>query len=118
MGLIVDMSRSYKKTPIEGITYARSNKKFKQQGHRRERSTVKNYLRPHLAEDLYIQIPDTRNYGNEWASPRDGKTYFGHMKYYDCIDSLQAQWTFRCMWRCADDWHAFCNKAYEEAMRK
>lgn len=69
------MSRSKKKTPITGITYSKSNKRFKQNEHRRERRAVNILL--HTGKEI---MPPLKKYGNEWASPRDGKTYFGDMK--------------------------------------
>lgn len=68
------MSRSRRHTPIHAVTGCESNKPFKQQEHRRERATVKTMLRMGY-EDW--QLPHPKKYGNEWASPRDGKTYIG-----------------------------------------
>jgi len=70
------MSRSRRHTPISAITCCESNKPFKQQEHRRERCTVKTML--HMGYEDW-QLPHPKKYGNEWASPRDGKTYFGDM---------------------------------------
>lgn len=70
------MSRSRRHTPISAVTCCESNKPFKQQEHRRERSMVKMML--HMGYEDW-QLPGHKMYGNEWASPRDGKQYFGDM---------------------------------------
>jgi len=70
------MSRSRKKTPISGWGCSRSNKKFKQQEHRRERRAVEVSLL--VGEE---EMPHPKRYGNEWASPRDGKMWFGDYKH-------------------------------------
>lgn len=70
------MSRSRRKTPIMGITGNNSTqKKFKQKEHKRERKLVNQ-------KDLLIEeCPNPKEFGNEWASPRDGKAWFGNCKY-------------------------------------
>jgi hypothetical protein len=68
------MSRSRRHTPISAVTGCESNKLFKKQEHRRERSKVKMLL--HVGFEDW-QLPHPKRYGNEWASPRDGKQYFG-----------------------------------------
>lgn len=70
------MSRSYKKTPISGITGAISNKPFKKQEHRRERRAVNCML--HTGKEV---MPHPKKYGNEWSSPRDGKSWFGDLRF-------------------------------------
>lgn len=70
------MTNSYKRSPVCSITGAPSNKKFKQMEHRRERSLVKQILRTTLDDS---KIPGVRKWGNEWASPRDGKCWVGEM---------------------------------------
>lgn len=63
------MSRSYKKMPIMGITGgSTAQKKFKQQEHRKERRAVKQ------SNDFEL-LPSPKQFGNEWASPRDGKQW-------------------------------------------
>ena len=73
------MARSRKRTPISGVTCSESNKKFKQQEHRRERRAVRQGLLKCL-EDEYL--PHPKHYGNEWSSPRDGKMWFGDLNTY------------------------------------
>jgi hypothetical protein len=101
------MARSRKKTPISGVTCSTSNKEFKQQEHRRERRIVHQKLLMEHYEDL----PHIKQFGNEWASPRDGKMWFGDLK-----DRVQAQW---CLPGCftADDQHEWA-EYYKELMRK
>ena len=51
-----------------GVT---AQKTFKQQEHRRERRAVNSLL----TVEEFDNHPDTKKYGNEWASPRDGKMW-------------------------------------------
>lgn len=62
------MSRSRKKYPITGMTGSETEKEFKQQEHQRERSAVRDALR--TEKDL---LPHTKEYGNPWSGPKDGK---------------------------------------------
>lgn len=73
------MSKSYRKTPIMGICGGGMQKRFKQYEHRAERSTIKIKLK---MED-YDNLPHPKTYGNEWASPRDGKMWFGNLFDHD-----------------------------------
>jgi hypothetical protein len=66
------MSRSRRKTPITGITTARSNKEFKQIEHRRERAIARTAIAAGKEDILHPKAT-----GNEWASPRDGKRWWG-----------------------------------------
>lgn len=63
------MSRSHRKTPVCGITTAESDKLFKAAEHRRERRAVRSVL---PGEDA----PAPKQFGNPWASPKDGKQWF------------------------------------------
>ncbi len=67
------MGKSYRHTPIHGVTTASSNKTFKKHEHRRERREV----HIQLFTGNYDDLPHPKQYGNEWASPRDGKVYWG-----------------------------------------
>jgi hypothetical protein len=65
------VSRSRRKTPIAGITSARSDKPFKVDEHRAERRTTRAVVRKTLDGDdtaLY-----SRPHGNPWLAPKDGK---------------------------------------------
>jgi hypothetical protein len=66
------MARSRKKTPIAGVTSARSEKADKAAAHRRERRKVRAAL---AAEPEPEVLPDRREVGNVWASAKDGKAY-------------------------------------------
>ena len=70
------MARSRRHTPIIGLTGNRSpgQKLFKKQEHSRERSAIKQKLK----QGEYENLPSPKQFGNEWDSPRDGKTYFGN----------------------------------------
>ena len=68
------MSRSYKRNAITGHTIAESDKVYKQQEHRRERARVRTALMSaHDYEELIL--PDTKEFGSENKSPKDGKQY-------------------------------------------
>lgn len=81
------MSRSKRKTPIQGITNCRSNKRFKKHEHGAERSKVKCLLKQDR-EDL----PHPKEYGNEWNSPRDGKVWFGYPSVYYLYSYSLKEW--------------------------
>jgi len=72
------MSRSRKKNRFSSIAYVRpgEQKAFKQKEHRRERHLVTNKL---SIGDI-DGIPDPKQFGNEWAGPRDGKCYLSKTK--------------------------------------
>lgn len=64
------MSRSRRKTPIFGITTAESDKPYKRREHRRERSAVRDAL------NTGSRIPNTKRFGDPFASEKDGKLYW------------------------------------------
>lgn len=101
------MSRSYRHTPIMGIAGTKSQKEFKKKEHRKERKTVNNKL-----VSGYWDLPDPREYGNEWASPRDGKIHFFDNKYRDCSCLEKYNQTYN------KPYHIFCKHSYKELMRK
>ena len=63
------MSRSRKRTPICGITTARSDRAWKRRGHRSYRQCERQAL--HAGRD----VPDRRLCMNVWASDKDGKQW-------------------------------------------
>ncbi|WP_282093613.1 hypothetical protein [Epibacterium ulvae] len=65
------MSRSYRKTPICGMTTAASDKAFKKAEHKRARRALS-------ACDLeFDNAPSDKQYGNPWGAPKDGKQWIG-----------------------------------------
>lgn len=66
------MSRSKKKHPGGGITKGCGQHLFKTAESRAKRHRIRNLLQ--IGE--YIALPHEKEYGNEWASPRDGKQYW------------------------------------------
>lgn len=64
------MSRSKKYTQICSNTTSTGQKLFKMKQNRAKRKNVKT----RLAIGNY-DMPHEKEYGNEWASPRDGKHY-------------------------------------------
>jgi hypothetical protein len=67
------MSRSKKRTPITGVTAARSEKTDKRLWHRRLRRKV----RLAIGRDALV-FPDPREVSNPWTMAKDGKWFFGN----------------------------------------
>jgi hypothetical protein len=70
------VSRSRRKTPIVGMTTIESDKWFKAKEHRRERAAI----RAAMAND--DELPDPKEFGNPWASGKDGKQYWPDPRAY------------------------------------
>lgn len=69
------MSRSYRKTPITGMTTKGSDKLFKTAAHKRARRAAK-------ALDLADTDPPTeKKFGNQWTAPKDGKGWFDKARF-------------------------------------
>jgi hypothetical protein len=64
------MARSRRKTPICGITTARSEKQDKKIWHSRYRAAVRTHLRSNRDQDL---MPLPREVSNVWDFAKDGK---------------------------------------------
>jgi hypothetical protein len=65
------MSRSRRKTPVIGLTTARSDKPFKVDEHRKERRGVRTKLASGVdADDRRLH---SKVYGDPWNAPKDGK---------------------------------------------
>lgn len=69
------MSRSFRKSPFCGHTTAESDKWHKIFAHRKERRAVRSAL------DSGMDIPHPKQYGNPYASMKDGKQRFRADKY-------------------------------------
>ncbi|MEM9339279.1 MAG: hypothetical protein AAGA66_11160 [Bacteroidota bacterium] len=65
------MSRSRKKTPVKGITSAKSEKEDKRNANRKFRRKVKQEVNKGGEE----QLPKLRELSNVWAFDKDGKRY-------------------------------------------
>ncbi|WP_298512651.1 hypothetical protein [uncultured Kordia sp.] len=68
------MSRSKKKTKIQGITSATSEKANKQEANRKFRRVVKQKVKLGKTE-----LPELREISNVWAFDKDGKIYDSEM---------------------------------------
>jgi hypothetical protein len=69
------VSRSRKKTPVHGITTARSDKPYKVDEHRRERSAARRIVKQTAdGDDPRLH----KVYGDPWGAPKDGKTWAVH----------------------------------------
>lgn len=67
------MSRSYRHSPIFGVTTTASERQFKATEHQRERHHVRQRLR--IAADDTDHRLHRRPFGNPWNGPKDGKVY-------------------------------------------
>lgn len=66
------MSRSKKKNPGGGIGSSLYQHQYKKSESRAARRRVRSIL----CTGDYDKAPHPKEYGNEWASPRDGKQYW------------------------------------------
>jgi hypothetical protein len=66
------MARSRKKTPMSGITSAKSEKADKLSAHRKERRKVRSRLSTDVEPDI---LPHRREVGDVWSFAKDGKKY-------------------------------------------
>jgi hypothetical protein len=73
------MARSQRKTPICGITTARSDKADKIKAHRRERRLVSLTL---VADPEAGVFPLEREISNPWNMAKDGKLRFDPVRLY------------------------------------
>lgn len=75
------MGKSYKHTPIGSVTAKRAGvmKKWKLKSRKALRRFVNTVL--HLQE--WIKVPHPKEYGNEWDSPRDGKSWYGYLEPHE-----------------------------------
>lgn len=69
------MSRSYRHTQIFSNCSTGAQKRFKRYEHHAERTNVKIALKTCKDYDRLL-LPSPKEYGNEWASPRDGKHFW------------------------------------------
>lgn len=69
------MSRSRKKTPICGITAARSDSEWKAKAARILRHRVKQTLAKEMSADEFAG--KRWDAVNPWSAPKDGKSWFG-----------------------------------------
>ncbi len=74
----MNMSRSRKKTPVHGMTTARSEKKDKRLYNRRFRHVSKQAL--HVNPECEV-LPHLREYSNPWSMDKDGKVRFDPKKH-------------------------------------
>lgn len=69
------MARSYRETPITGMTKAASDKRFKTAEHRRE---LRKLRETDLTGDA---LADPKTFGNPWASEKDGKQWIDRARF-------------------------------------
>ena len=68
------MSRSYRQTPIFGMTTAASERRYKAAEHQRERHHVRQRLR--ISVDDADRRLHREPFGNPGSGPKDGKIYW------------------------------------------
>jgi hypothetical protein len=68
------MSRSKKKTPVQGTCSASSQKRWKVQNHRTERAMARKVME-HADPDELV-LPKKQEVSNIWDGPYDGFTRF------------------------------------------
>jgi hypothetical protein len=68
------MARSYKKSKIFGI--AGRNPGVQKTFRSKENRAKRRLVAMKLSSEDYDMLPDEKEYGNEWASPRDGLCYW------------------------------------------
>ena len=68
------MSRSYRRTPICGMTARPSDEPAKVRAHRAARRALGAI--DLTAQDAEIAAPHPRAHGDPWSAPKDGKTRF------------------------------------------
>lgn len=75
------MSRSYKKINIHPwcCIGPRVQKAFRSREHRRARATTRDAIKT----ERYEQCSHPKAFGNEWSSPRDGKSYWARPRLHD-----------------------------------
>ncbi len=79
------MSRSRRKTPIFGITSAKSERRDKQTWHSRMRAGVRTGLTAMPSEQLDGYVAPVENeVGSVWSMAKDGKHYF-HSDRQDAV---------------------------------
>lgn len=69
------MSRSFRRIKIFANCARRKQKMFKKNEHQRERTITRISLKKAKDYDNMV-LPTPKDFGNEWASPRDGKHYW------------------------------------------
>jgi len=69
----MNMSRSKKRTPVCGMTSARSEKQDKRLYNRRYRRICKQIIHADPTREL---LPSLSEYSNTWAMDKDGKVRF------------------------------------------
>lgn len=72
------MSRSKRKTPILGMTASCSRPSIQKIFRSKENRAKRREVRIKLTTNDFDLMPHEKEYGNEWASPRDGKQYCGN----------------------------------------
>jgi len=105
------MSRSYWHTPIKAHAGQNCSKGWRSAQNRKYRAYTRNLM----AHERYDDIdPFCNKFGNEWDSPRDGKSWCGDIKYRKCP---YASYLWSVGIYCETGNH-HCYKYYNELMRK
>ncbi|MEP3639191.1 MAG: hypothetical protein ABJN14_18225 [Paracoccaceae bacterium] len=69
------MARSFRKTPICGVTTEESDKTFKKAAHKQARRAAN-------ARDLTLEEPPAQKaFGDPWGAPKDGKQWIDAARF-------------------------------------
>lgn len=105
------MSRSYWHTPIKAHAGQNCSKGWRTDQNRKYRAYVRNLMSHEQYDDIE---PFCNRFGNEWDSPRDGKSWCGDIKYRECPHNNSIWGTrFYC-----EKGNHYCYLYYNELMRK
>ena len=108
------MARSYYHTPITSVTGCRSSKAWRRQENRRYRAYAKNHMRHGRYDDIQGYCG---TFANEWHSLRDGKYWFGEVKYIECSSRQYYKWGM-VITTCRPGHYHSCVLEYKKQMRK
>lgn len=76
------MSRSRRKTPVQGITTAQSEKSDKRAYNRRFRRATKQAVQHSPSDEV---MPILREHSDPWGMSKDGKHWFDPQKYPEAM---------------------------------
>ncbi len=71
------MSRSYRRTPIAGVTTAASDRYSKTRAHRQARAKLRAGLACVNPYSDDVETPHPKETGNPWKGDKDGKLWYG-----------------------------------------
>jgi hypothetical protein len=109
------MSRSFRHTPVFGVTCPESSKWYKKKNHRRERARYLCALSKARKTGNYDDLDIVFSPHDMWDDPRDGKYYSSNF-YPSCGYGIH----FDARWRCigSENDKKERDEDYKKALRK